>query len=251
MPVDAAKPGHARRSLIVPTIISLAIIGVLLSLGFWQLQRKQQKVALVAALHERLAAPPSRIPPTTWVHLTPERDEFRRVIFNAKVDTATQAQVYSSGSALRKDIARSGVWVFAPATLADGSVVVVNRGFVPEGQPVPAGGENGEQSLAGYIRFPEQASWLTPPADMAKRLWFLRDHHAMAQALGWAKGASVAPYYIDLESPVPESGVPKPGPLTVNLKDNHLQYAITWFLLALAVSVAFLVWLWQQRKSPP
>ena len=50
---------------------------------------------------------------------------------------------------------------------------------------------------------------------------------------------SVAPFYIDLESPVPESGIPKPGALTVHLKDDHMQYAITWFALAGAVVIAF------------
>ena len=53
----------------------------------------------------------------------------------------------------------------------------------------------------------------------------------------------MAPFYIDLETPVPESGIPKPGPLDVHLKDDHLQYAITWFTLALAVMIAFAVWM--------
>ena len=68
--------------------------------------------------------------------------------------------------------------------------------------------------LTGYIRFPESAGTLTPPEDAAKRLWFTRDHLAMARALGWGEGGrGVAPFYIDLEQPVPESGIPKPGPL--------------------------------------
>jgi cytochrome oxidase assembly protein ShyY1 len=61
----------------------------------------------------------------------------------------------------------------------------------------------------------------------------------MAQAIGWDR---VAPFYIDLETPVPESGIPKPGPLEVRLRDDHMQYAITWFSLAGAVMIAFAVW---------
>ena len=52
-------------------------------------------------------------------------------------------------------------------------------------------------------------------------------------------GKAVAPFYVDLETPVPGSGIPKPGPLSVQLKDDHLQYAITWFALAGAVVIAF------------
>jgi cytochrome oxidase assembly protein ShyY1 len=70
----------------------------------------------------------------------------------------------------------------------------------------------------------------------------------MARALGWGEaGKAVAPFYVDLESPVPESGIPKPGPLSVRLKDDHRQYAITWFTLAAAVVIAFGVW-WRGRR---
>jgi cytochrome oxidase assembly protein ShyY1 len=103
--------------------------------------------------------------------------------------------------------------------------------------------------LTGYLRFPEQAGVLTPAENFAKRLWFTRDHLGMARALGWGEGGTVAPFYIDLEQPVPPSGIPTPGPLEVHLKDDHLQYAITWFGLAGAVVIAFAVWLRAQRRA--
>ena len=71
----------------------------------------------------------------------------------------------------------------------------------------------------------------------------------MSQALGWADPQRMAPFYIDLESPVPPGGVPKPGPLQVSLKNDHLQYAITWFLLAAAVTMAFGFWLRGARRA--
>ena len=62
-------------------------------------------------------------------------------------------------------------------------------------------------TVSGYIRFPEAAGALTPPENPLKRLWFTRDHLAMARALGWGEGGrAVAPFYIDLEAPVPASG---------------------------------------------
>jgi cytochrome oxidase assembly protein ShyY1 len=67
----------------------------------------------------------------------------------------------------------------------------------------------------------------------------------MARSLGWGE---VAPFYIDLEHPLPSSGIPKPGPLQVHLKDDHLQYAITWFALAGAVLVAFGFWLAGKKR---
>jgi len=59
----------------------------------------------------------------------------------------------------------------------------------------------------------------------------------------------LAPFYIDLETPVPDNGIPKPGPLDVHLRDDHLQYAITWFALAGAVVIAFAVWMRGPRRA--
>jgi cytochrome oxidase assembly protein ShyY1 len=224
------------------SVFSAVIVSLLLGLGVWQLQRRVEKHTLIAMLDERLAEAPTPLPAAVqWPTLTPARDEFRRVTFSAVFEDRPAARVFSSGSGVRSDITVPGVWVFAPAKLAGAGVVVINRGFVPESlfdrvtPPMP-----GPVMLTGYLRFPEAAVLWTPHEDRAKRLWFLRDQRAMASALGWGE---VAPFYIDLEAPVPANGLPKPGPLEVHLKDNHMQYAITWFGLAAAVGIAFLVWL--------
>jgi len=236
---------------------TLAMLALFIGLGLWQLQRRTEKHALVAALTERLAAAPGPLPPLSqWSALKPGRDEFRRVSFKAKYESLSDAMVYSAGSAVREDISGPGTWAFMPARLSSGETVVINTGFVQNtmqdrsqqdravarlvtGEPV---------MLTGYIRFPESAGVLTPAENIAKRLWFTRDHLAMARILGWGE---VAPFYIDLEQPVPANSIPKPGPLEVHLKDDHLQYAITWFALAGAVVIAFGIWLRGQRRGTP
>jgi cytochrome oxidase assembly protein ShyY1 len=240
-----------RRGLLIPAVTTAVIVLVLLALGTWQLERRGAKLALIAMLDERLSAAPVPLPPpSAWNELTPAVDEFRRVTFRGVIDARDPAQVFASPSPLRKDVSGTGVWMFAPVTLAGGDTVAVNRGFVANGQDYAPQYGNDPVALTGYIRFPEAPSWLTPHADRGKRLWFVRDHRAMALALGWADLHRVAPFYIDLEGPVPPGGVPKPGPLQVSLKNDHLQYAITWFLLAAAVSIAFAFWLRGQRGPP-
>jgi len=240
-----------RRSLLVPTVTTIVIVAALLSLGTWQLERRVDKLALIAALDERLSAAPVPMPTSgRWGELSQAKDEFRRVTLRGVIDASDQAQVFASPSPLRKDISGTGTWAFAPVKLAGGETVVVNRGFVADGQD-GSQGASGPVTLTGYIRFPEAPSWLTPHADRTKRLWFVRDHLAMTQALGWAAPDRVAPFYIDLESPTPFGGIPKPGPLQVSLKNDHLQYAITWFLLAAAVTIAFGFWLRGARSGPP
>ena len=238
---------------------TLLMVALFVGLGIWQLQRRIEKHALIAALTERLAAPPQALPPASqWNRLEPASDEFRRVRFAATYASVADAMVYSSGSAVRGDISGPGTWAFLPVRLPDGNIVVVNAGFVQntmqdrgvEDRAVTRLLTNEPVMLTGFIRFPEAAGVLTPAENIAKRLWFTRDHLAMARALGWGEGGKpVAPFYIDLEQPVPLSGVPKPGPLEIHLKDDHMQYAITWFGLAIAVVIAFGVWLWGQRRA--
>lgn len=244
-----------RRSITGLGIVTLVIVGVLLSLGFWQLQRRTEKHALIAALTERLAGAPGALPaPATWSALTPAHDEFRRVSFSATFKTGPDAMVYSSGSGVRPDVPGPVTWAFLPAALPDGETVVINAGFVQNTMQ-----DRGQQdrvvrtlitgvpvTMTGYLRFPETAGTLTPQDDVNKRLWFNRDQREMAKALSWGE---VAPFYIDLETPVPANGIPKPGPLEVHLKDDHMQYAITWFGLAAAVVIAFGVWIKGQRRA--
>jgi len=244
-----------RRSITGFGAFTLAMVALFVGLGVWQLQRRVEKHALIAALTERLAAAPSPLPPASqWSALTPARDEFRRVSFAATYQPLADAMVYSSGSAVRDDISGPGTWAFLSARLPGGEIVVINAGFVQNTMQDRAQQDRAVTplitrepvTLTGYIRFPETAGMLTPPENPAKRLWFTRDHLAMARTLGWGE---VAPFYIDLESPMPASGIPKPGPLDVHLKDDHLQYAITWFGLAGAVVIAFGMWLRGQRRT--
>jgi cytochrome oxidase assembly protein ShyY1 len=240
-------------------VFTALMVLVFTGLGIWQLQRRAEKHALIAMLNERLAAAPAPLPPRSqWRALTPGRDEFRRIAFSATYAPLPDAMVYSAGSAVRDDISGPGTWAFLPAQLADGNTIVVNTGFVQNTMQDRAQQDRAVRrlitgdpvQLTGYIRFPESAGALTPSESVAKRLWFTRDHLAMSRVLGWVEGGkAVAPFYVDLETPAPESGIPKPGPLSVRLKDDHLQYAITWFTLAFAVVIAFGVWWRTQRRA--
>ena len=236
-------------------VFTLAMIAAFLALGVWQLQRRTAKHALIAALTERLAAAPIALPPPAqWSRLSAASDKFRRVSFTATYAPLPDAMVYSSGSAVRSDVSGPGTWAFLPARLPGGETVVVDAGFVEnsmqdrsvEDRAVGKLVTGQPATLTGYLRFPEAPGWLTPAENRAKRLWFVRDHLGMASALGWGQ---VAPFYIDLEQPVPENGIPRPGPLDVHLRDDHLQYAITWFALAGAVLIAFGAWLRGRRHG--
>jgi surfeit locus 1 family protein len=237
-----------RRGLLIPSIATLAMLAVFIGLGTWQIERKAWKEGLIDMLTRRLEAQPAELPgPADWGGLDAGNAEFRRVRLNVQFPKMADALVYTSGSQIRDDVKGQGFFVFSPAKLASGATIVINRGFTPDKNYPPAEGSTQgiPQEIVGVLRWPELPSWFTPGRDSAGS-WYLRDHLAMAQAQGWG---TVAPFYIEMEDPVPPGGVPHPSVLKVLLRNEHLQYAITWFGLAAVTVIMFAIWARRRRET--
>jgi surfeit locus 1 family protein len=245
----AAASPRPRAGLVVPSLFALATFAALIGLGTWQIERKAWKEALIDTLDRRMAAEPVAVPPPAeWAALTADNDEFRRVVLFVTLEPDAEALVYTVGSAFRSDVSGPGYWVFAPGKLANGATVVLNRGFVPQGQRDPATHRPlaGRVPMVGAMRWPEPHGWFTPKDDPGRNLWFVRDHRAMAEAKGWGE---VAPFYVELETPSGYANLPRYGRLTVNLRNDHLQYALTWYGLAAVLAIAFAFWVRSRRRE--
>jgi surfeit locus 1 family protein len=232
-----------RRGLVTPSIAAACAFAVLVGLGTWQVRRLAWKEALIATVTERFAAPPVALPPpAAWARLEPATDEFRRVRFDADFINDEEALVFTAGSSLHGGDAAPGYWVFTPARVS-GHIVMVNRGFVPEGRQDPAARPQGQVAerveVVGVLRWPERPGLFTPDAEPAKNLWFARDPAGMAQAKGLGP---VAPFYVEQEAPPAPGGLPRAGELRPSLPNNHFGYALTWYGLALVLAGSFAVW---------
>jgi surfeit locus 1 family protein len=239
-----------RRGVVIPVIFIVVGVAVLFALGTWQMERKSWKEGLIAQLNDKLSAPPVPLPAhEQWPRLSPEVDEFRRVKFSAEF-LDQEALVYTSGSSIRPDVSGPGYWVLSPARLSDGSLVVVNRGFVPEGKQDPStrseGQPHGVVEVVGAMRWPEGRGMFTPNDQPSKNLWFARDPAAIADAKGWG---AIASFYIDQQAPPAPGGLPKVGPLKPTLPNNHLQYAVTWYGLALVMLISGIVFLRSRKRE--
>jgi surfeit locus 1 family protein len=247
--MSAAQAKLRRGGFVLFALLIVAALGVLIALGTWQLERKEWKEGLIAALDAKLAAKPTDLPARErWQRLEAATDEFRRVAFPAEFLAGQEALVYSSGSSLRPDVSGPGYWVFSPVRLTGGSLVVVNRGFVPEGKQNPDTRKEGQPSgvvdIVGVMRWPEQRGQFTPKDEPEKNLWFDRDPASMAAAKNWG---TIAPFYVDMEAPPAPGGLPKVGPLRASLSNNHAQYAVTWYGLAAVIFVSALFF-WRARR---
>jgi surfeit locus 1 family protein len=217
-----------RRGLPV-LLFGLAGVAVLVALGVWQLQRLAWKTAVVAAIDARLAAPPVPVPP----HPSPEADQYRRVRAAGVVE-AGELHVYVPAPG-----GGAGYRVIAPLRLPDGRRILLDRGFVPVGDK-DAPRRLGPVTVEGSLHWPQESDRFTSAPDLAKNIWFARDVRPMADALGTEPVLLVTAASDDPAGPLPM-------PVTPNIRNAHLGYAITWFGLA-AVWAVMSGYLWRIRR---
>src|SRR5260370_22091737 len=167
---------NLRRGVLLPSLAAASAFAVLVSVGLWQVDRKAWREGLNATIERRLSAPLVALPaPATWPWLRAAEDEFLQVAVTAEFLNDREALVYTSGSSLREATSGPGYWVFTPARLPDRALVMVNRGFVPDGKHDPATRPDGEVvgpiHLVGGLRWPEPPGVFTPAGDPARNIW--------------------------------------------------------------------------------
>lgn len=227
-----------KRSLFLLGLLSLVALAILVSLGFWQLQRLKWKEALIAEVSARVAAAPVAAPDEAeWAKLQPEDYEYRHVRLTGTYDAAHQALVFRALEKPHGKFGGQGYLVMTPLHLASGANVIVNRGFVPMDrkaatQSAPAG----ETEITGLMRASEPRNLFTPADNPAKGEWYTRDPEAIAAALGLSRAA---PFTIDADAASDPNALPEGGETVLAFPNNHFEYALTWFGLAIALVGVF------------
>ncbi|WP_310621089.1 SURF1 family protein [Flexibacterium corallicola] len=233
-----AKPFYLQ--FMVLNVCVLMALGVLISLGIWQLQRLEEKLQLIEYADTRVKNPAVEAPgPEQWNDLTKGKIDYLPVSVSGRFllgelfyfDTLTKPKGAYGGQ---------GYFVFSPFATEDGWYLLVNRGFVPLEKKefstrLGSAPPKGRITIEGLARRPEIASFVTPTANSKTGEWFAREPRKMADALGLPVELA-APYTLDLQVNINQAGdLPQAGETRVSFSNNHLQYAITWFGLAFAL----------------
>ena len=205
---------------------------------------------MIERVNQRVSARPTEAPtPAEWRGVNAAHDEYRHVQLTGR---------YLSGQDVRVQAVTtlgSGFWLLSPLELNDGSVVLINRGFVPPNwTPAPSDEYRliGEPlvNVTGLLRLSEPHGGFLRSNDPAAERWFSRDVTAIAEARGLHH---VAPYFVDAEataSQTPEKPTFPVGGLTViAFHNSHLVYALTWFTLAFMVAGAGIYLALQNAKQ--
>ncbi len=228
------------RPRLYPALFTIAVVLVCGGLGLWQLQRLEWKRGLIAQREAAVAAAPVAPPQTL-------RDaralETHRVVAEGVFRHDKEILLNAIGPK-----GGAGFDVLTPLSETGGRTLFVNRGFVPTGLKDPAkraaGQPAGTARVTGLLRLPPQQkpNWFVPDNRPDRGDWFWVDLAAMGAADGLA---DVARFYIEADAAPNPGGWPKGGATPLALPNDHLQYAITWFSLAV---VAIVIYLLSQRR---
>jgi surfeit locus 1 family protein len=217
-----------------PTAASLLGLVVLVGLGTWQLDRLAWKRDLIALREAQLAAPSEPLPASaedwrSWdfrpvaVHGA-FRHDLEQLFWVAAID----GQV--------------GHHVLTPLVRQGGAAVLVDRGWVPADRAHPADRREGQIAgpveVSGIVRYrgDDRPGWFTPDNQSMEHRWYWYDLPALEDALG----LELLPVVIEADATPNPGGLPIGGQTRVELPDNHLQYAITWYGLAAGL---FVIWI--------
>lgn len=228
-----------------PTVITIPAVLFMVALCLWQVQRLYWKEGLIAERQERSVAAPIPLPP---MGADIAAAEFRRVTLNGRFDHAREFYL-----AARSQNGNVGYWVVTPFLLADGGgAVLVNRGWVPNEKKLPetrADGQiAGDVAFDGIVRQPQQQSWFQPANEPKNNVWFYLNPAEMAAASGLPVRQDL---YLDAVKTDVPGGFPLGGQTRINLPNDHLQYAITWGALALALIAIYVTYSCGGGRSQP
>jgi surfeit locus 1 family protein len=242
------------KGLLWPALATVLGVAFLIGLGTWQMQRLAWKQGLIGAIAERTHAEPVPLAAVEARAAEGGDPEYARVKVEGRLLNDHELAFYAFDERLGP-----GYHVVTPFERADGSIVFVNRGFVPQdlkdAAKRPAGQLAGEVSIVGLVRVPPPPGLFTPANDAAKNVWYWYDLGAMAAAALGPGEKRVVPFIVDAEvAPSLPGSLPKGGTTRLELPNRHLEYALTWYGLAaalVAVFVAFAVTHWRQPGGKP
>ncbi|HEY2357338.1 MAG TPA: SURF1 family cytochrome oxidase biogenesis protein [Phenylobacterium sp.] len=215
------------------TVAAVIAFAILIGLGVWQLQRLKWKEALLADIAAAEASPARPLEPVLDALANGHPADFVRVKVTCRgLARAPAVELY----ALRGGEIGSRLISSCPVLSAHYRSILVDRGFIPDtvtARPLPDPLVTDPVEVTGVLRKPERGNFMTPPR--TPRRWFLHDAQAMGAALH--ADPPVSPLFLMAKTSTnPDFKALDPAPFPLNIPNNHLEYALTWFGLAGALA---------------
>jgi surfeit locus 1 family protein len=222
-----------RRIQLIPALFIMTATALLIGLGIWQLQRLEWKNTMVARTAEAQALPVLGDLPDLPDQQAIDAMAFRNVKLTGKFlhDKSLHLVGRSKNAG-----SENGFFIVTPFILDDdGRTILVNRGFSPAGKEAKP---EGTQVISGVIRPARVKRYFSPENHPDKNVWFYEDIPAMSLALG----IQLTPVIVEVVGAYQKDVYPIPHNGQVQMRNDHLQYAITWFSLAIIGLIMFIIY---------
>ncbi|MDP1749386.1 MAG: SURF1 family protein [Reyranella sp.] len=230
------------RPALWPTLISLPILVLSLTLGVWQMERRAWKHQILDRIAQNQAAEP--LPLNGLLTYDPLVFEYGRVRIAGTF--LHDKEFYLAARSLKNKV---GLQVVTPLRTDDGRIVLFNRGWIPQEGKSPAkraeGQVAGRVELTGIVRRNQERRQFAPENEPDKNVWFHVDVPLMRHLAGAPPDPKLDAFFLDADAAPNPGGVPIGGQTHLDIPNDHLQYAITWFLLALALAGVYLAYHWE------
>jgi surfeit locus 1 family protein len=204
------------RGLFFLSLVGGLGLAVLLSLGIWQVQRMTWKEGLLETIEARIAADPVPLPTAP----SEEQDRYRAVAVSGEIEDRELHIFWVTKEA------ETGYRIISPLVTPEGRRVLLDRGFVPAAAK-DAARMSGASAITGNLLWPDDGDWTTPAPEVDTNILYARDVDYMAKRL------DTEPVLIVVRTTSSDAEVTPQPVTTAGIPNNHLQYAITWFSLAL------------------
>lgn len=223
--------------LVWPTVFTVLGLAMLIGLGTWQMQRKAWKEGIVARIAARVTAPPVPLAQVAARVGLGSDVEYTHVIVTGRFHHDKERYLYAPG--------KSGLeWqVLTPLETEPGRIAWVNRGAVPDARRAPEtrreGQVAGTVTVTGLVRQPHTAAF-TPANDVTRNIWHWADIAGLTRSAFPAGDVTAVPVVIERDATPPApGGLPQGGVTRLTIPNRHLEYAVTWYGLALTLVGVF------------
>lgn len=203
-------------------------------LGNWQVERLNWKLGLIEKLETRYGLPSIDMP---HILLVPDDWEYRHVSVSGRFLHMREMTLYSIGPK-----GRPGYDLFTPLLAQDGKYVIINRGWVPENLKEQISRPNtiksGLVEITGVLRKSRKKERFAPDNEPERNLWYYGDLPAMAKAQDLIQ---VFPMFLYTDKDYMPGAYPIGGRTRLKLVNNHLDYVMTWYGLAIVLLAIYLI----------
>jgi surfeit locus 1 family protein len=233
------------RPLLWPTLISLPILVLCLGLSIWQMERREWKRDILDRIAANQSAPPISL--DALLEGDPMRREYGKV---ALAGEFLLDKEYHLAARNRGD--EVGMQIVTPLRTDGGQIVLFDRGWVPsekkEAATRPQGQLKGHVQLVGVVRRAQEQRQFAPDNVPDKNVWFHVDVPLMRRMAGGQPDPRLDTFFVEADDTPNPGGLPIGGQTQLDIPNDHLQYAITWFLLALALIGVYLSYHWENGR---